>query len=67
MKVVCVDNVGYKKYLTIDKIYETDDYNEFRSIVNILLNDSNDFATYNKELFKPLDEYRKNKIDKLLK
>jgi hypothetical protein len=63
MKVKCIDNKGWKTWLTIDKIYEVIDIDDD----NYYIKDDNGYEFwYPKEWFKLLSEIRNEKIDKLL-
>ena len=66
MKVACVNNKGFDKYLTKGKIYEVleirKDYGEY-----YLINNNNKTKSYYYiEWFKPLSEYRNETINNLL-
>jgi hypothetical protein len=65
MKIICIKNIGYERHLTIGKTYEV------IKIVNngyyyVIIYDENDKWIYPKKYFKPLSEYRIEKINKLL-
>jgi hypothetical protein len=71
MKIICINNKNYEEELTIyktyefnDKLFNVNDNNFWRYI--ILINDKGSMNFYPKILFKSLDEYRNDKINKLL-
>lgn len=65
MKVKCIKNDCWNNYLTIGKIYDVIRISE---LGNYLIINEYGFENWvNKELFKPLSEYRNEKIDMLLK
>ena len=65
MKVKCIDNWKGGYLITIGKMYdviEVDNYNDYK-----IANDIGHELWYEKELFKPaISEMRNDKIDKLL-
>jgi hypothetical protein len=63
-KVVCINNKGFEKWLTIGKHYEILEEWEYDYYI---INDINWHGWYFKEWFKTLSEIRNEKIDKLLK
>jgi hypothetical protein len=64
MKVVCIDNIGWKN-LTIGKIYEV--FKIYNNIWYEIINDDHYKSPYEKQLFKTLSEIRNGEIDKLLR
>lgn len=71
MKIICINNKNHENNLTINKIYELDDKfflddNNFWRYIK-LTNDVGDANYYPKILFKPLNEYRNEQIDNILK
>jgi hypothetical protein len=65
MKVVCVDNKGYEKCLTINKIYEANYIDKYETYV--LTNDKDmKNSWYVSHRFITITEYRNDRIDKLL-
>jgi hypothetical protein len=63
MKIKCIDNKDGELYLTIDKTYNVIEDNKFNYKI---INDNGYNNWYYKEYFKPLSEYRNERIDKLL-
>ena len=64
MKVVCIKNIGHEHRLTIGKTYDIITINEYGDY--IIIDDEGYKWWFSKERFKPLAEYRNEKIDKLL-
>ena len=64
MKVKCIGNKGYEKWITISKIYDVMKYTENKYKI---IDDHNNLWFYNKRHFKTLSKYRNDKIDKLLR
>ena len=63
MKVVCIKNEYDKNVLTLNKKYKViREYDEFY----VIIADDNIKWPYYKNYFKPLSEYRNEKINKLL-
>jgi hypothetical protein len=69
MRVKCIYNISTTGFiisnLTINKTYDI--VNDYNSDFYIILNDVYKEWMYPKGLFKPLSEYRIEKINKLLK
>lgn len=64
-KIRCVDTEDWFSDLTINKIYK--DYDDDKNYNYFLIfDDKNYIKWYPKRLFKFLDEYRNDQIDKLL-
>ena len=64
MKVKCIDNKYFEKYLTIGEIYDVisiDHEGDYK-----LCDNYGEQGYYYKYRFKPLSEIRNEKIDKLL-
>jgi predicted alpha/beta superfamily hydrolase len=69
MKVICVNvkykNHDYKNNLTIGKIYDGN-YDKNYAVIWIWQDDMEHVFNYPIELFEKLNNYRNNKINKLL-
>ncbi len=69
MKVVCIDDTGVTNealdFVTSGKIYQVTDIND-NGVYYIIGNDGTEVAL-RRGRFKPLDEYRLEKIEELLK
>ena len=64
MKIKCINNDGWEKYLTNEETYEVikiDDEGDYQIIDDIGIK-----CIFNKNRFKTLSELRNEKIDKLL-
>jgi hypothetical protein len=67
MKVVCIVNENNWFALTIDKTYEViKEVIKFNNVWYLIINDKENKYCFPKEWFKPLSEYRIEKINKLL-
>jgi GTPase SAR1 family protein len=64
MKVVCIDNNGYERWLTLGKTYEV--ISDDGIFVYNIINDRDQDDWCNKKWFKLLSEIRNEKINKLL-
>jgi hypothetical protein len=64
MKVVCIYNKGWEKWITLGKTYEIIRINEDGDYW--IIDDENDELWVAKEWFKSLSEIRNEKIDELL-
>lgn len=69
-KVICISNIidGYVVDLVIGNVYDVIEYDDNRKGViyyQIKTNDANEYAFYNIELFKRLDEFRNERLKEL--
>ena len=65
MKLICIDNVGCEKLLTLKKIYSLEYIDTFK-YGSVIKNDKNYYDVYPMRRFKPLYEIRDQKIDDIL-
>ena len=69
-KVICISNIidGYVVDLLVGNVYDVIEYDDNRKGViyyQIKTNDANEYAFYNIELFKRLDEFRNERLKEL--
>lgn len=60
MKLVCINNKNNEKYLTIGKIYKTNDYNKYKTYIKVI-SDNNYIIICSKILFISFDKYKNKK------
>ena len=65
MKLICIDNVGCEKLLTLKKIYSLEYIDTFK-YGSVIKNDRDFYDVYTLWRFKPLYEIRDKKIDDIL-
>ena len=65
MKLICIDNVGCEKLLTLKKIYLLE-YIETFKYGSVIKNDRDYYDVYPMWRFKPLYEIRDKKIEDIL-
>lgn len=65
IKVICIDNKHCKgsHSLTIGRIYDV--YYTFDTGILLILNDSNTLEEHMSLRFKPVDEFRQDRLDQL--
>jgi hypothetical protein len=55
MKVKCINNVGFEKYLTIGKVYEPQDISGIKTFY-VITTDDNKESWFNKDRFEVIEE-----------
>jgi hypothetical protein len=65
MKLLCIDNKGVERHLTIGKIYTLDQIDTFKH-GSVIKNDMSFYDIYPMWRFKPLYEIRNKKIENIL-
>jgi len=64
MEIVCINNSDSHPYLTIGKIYDTD--NKFTEYFYLIKDDLGCFAYYSRDRFITLAEFRNKRINEIL-